>query len=85
MQTLTSSGVRKEWSTIVGAVEHRRQCFAIVRNGRLVAALIPYDQVEFLAQREDDIDLSDARAAVAAGGNEKRVDWEWLKDYTGLE
>ncbi len=87
MQILSSSGVRRTWSRVVGAVEHGRQHIAIVRNGRLVAALIPYDQVERLGQLEDQADLVDARAAVAddARMGQPRADWELLKEYAGLD
>ncbi|MEP7027906.1 MAG: hypothetical protein ABI960_04855 [Candidatus Eisenbacteria bacterium] len=59
--------------------------FTIARNGRFIAALVPYDRVALLDGLEDQADLAAARVAVAEGGGAGRVDWEWLKDYMGLE
>jgi antitoxin (DNA-binding transcriptional repressor) of toxin-antitoxin stability system len=85
MKNISSSGARKNWSTLLGRVEHRGRRFGIIRNGRAVAALVPHADVELLNQREDEIDVLEAREAIAAQRGAKRVDWAAVKAISGIE
>jgi antitoxin (DNA-binding transcriptional repressor) of toxin-antitoxin stability system len=84
MKTIASTSARRAWSRMLGRVEHRGQRFAIVRNGRLIAALIPYDEVAILGQIEDELDFQEAREAIALERGKQRLDWDELMRFAEL-
>jgi antitoxin (DNA-binding transcriptional repressor) of toxin-antitoxin stability system len=85
MKTITSTAARRSWSAMMARVEHRGQRFAIVRNGQLVAALIPYEEVAILGQIEDEIDFQEAREAIAAERGSARLQWSEVLRYAGFD
>ena len=85
MRSINATAARRKWSALLGRVEHRGVRFAIHRNGREVAALVPFADLDLLGQLEDEIDLIEAREAIAAARGKARVDWATLKAYAGLE
>jgi antitoxin (DNA-binding transcriptional repressor) of toxin-antitoxin stability system len=84
MKTIASTSARRSWSNMLGRVQHRGQRFAIVRNGRLIAALIPYNEVAILRQLEDELDFHEAREAVELDRGKKRLDWDEILRYAEL-
>jgi antitoxin (DNA-binding transcriptional repressor) of toxin-antitoxin stability system len=85
MKTLAATIARRQWSRLLGRVEHRGQRFAIERNGRLIAAVIPFDETEILAQLEDELDFQQAREAVELARGGERLSWEDVLAYDGME
>ena len=81
MKILPSTKARRLWAQILGLVEHRGQRFGIERSGRLVAAVIPYGQVDILDQLEDELDFQFAREAIELNRGQERVRWEDVLKY----
>lgn len=85
MKSIASTTARRSWSRMLGRVEHRGQRFAIVRNGALIAALIPYEEVEILGQIEDELDLQEAREAIETERGKARIGWDDFLRYAGMD
>ena len=61
---------------LVGRVQYGQERIVLTRHGRPAAALVPMDDHEALERLEDEIDLSDALAALREPG---RVTLDELK------
>lgn len=85
MKNITASTARRLWSQLLGRVEHRGARYAIVRNGHVVAALIPIDETDLLSELEDHLDLQQAREAIALERGKERLSWADVLAYGGIE
>jgi antitoxin (DNA-binding transcriptional repressor) of toxin-antitoxin stability system len=85
MKTIPSTEARRLWARILGRVEHRGQRFAIERSGRVVAAVIPFFEVDLLVQLEDELDFQHARERVDDHRGQERLRWEDVLAYDGSE
>ena len=85
MRNIQSSSDRSRWSQLLGRVEHRGTRYGIVRNGRLVAALVPIDEIELIRVLEERFDLEEAREAVDQARGKPRVSWDDLVAYAGFD
>jgi antitoxin (DNA-binding transcriptional repressor) of toxin-antitoxin stability system len=83
MKTLPSTQARRFWARLLGRVEHRGQRFGIERSGRLVAAVIPYGEVDILDQLEDELDFQRVREAIDLHRGQERLRWEDVLAYDG--
>lgn len=83
MKTLPSTKARRYWARLLGRVEHRGERFGIERSGHLVAAVIPYNQIEILDQLEDELDFQYARDAIELHRGQERLRWEDILAYDG--
>jgi prevent-host-death family protein len=85
MKNITASTARRLWSQLLGRVEHRGSRYAIMRNGHVVAALIPIDETDLLRELEDHVDLQQAREAIEQERGKERLSWSEVLAYGGIE
>lgn len=65
MTTKTIAQTRLDLSETVSRVLYQHERVIITRRGKPAAALVPVEDLELLKQLEDEIDLRDAKAALA--------------------
>lgn len=53
-------------------------------NGRVVAALVPADEAQYLENIEDEIDIAETRKALDEVSREGTLPWEEVKKDLGL-
>ena len=78
MTTITAKTARMDFSDVLAKAAYSKDRFVITRNGKRAAAIIPIEEFDLLEQfmeyLEDQMDLRDAREALAeveaAGGIE---------------
>ena len=68
---------------MLSRVEHRGHRFGVERSGRLVAAVIPFGEVDILDQLEDELDFQKAREAIELHRGQERLRWEDVLAYDG--
>lgn len=72
------SEARGSFSTTVNRAAFGGERVVLTRHGKRIAAVVPIADLELLESLEDAIDLDEARAALAQGGD-ARVSWDDLK------
>ena len=78
------SEARETFSTTINRVAFTGERIVLTRHGRRVAAVVPIEDLELLEALEDQRDLDEVRAALAAAGEEKPVAWDVVKAQLGL-
>lgn len=64
-RNVTASSLRDDLTSTVGAVTYGRQRVGITRHGKLVAVMVPVEDVELLERLEDEADVRAYDAAKA--------------------
>ena len=82
--SIDTSVARDGLSDTLNRVTYGKERIVIKRHGKEIAALVPMEDLEFLENLEDRIDLEDARAAMAEAETSGTVPWEKVKKDLGL-
>ena len=77
------SDARKDFASITNRVAFGKERVILTRHGRQVVAVIPASDLKLLEALEEQIDLTEARAALAASKG-KRIGLNELKAELGL-
>jgi len=77
---LTASAARQNFSDIVNRAAYGGERIIVHRRKKPVAAVVPLEDLEFLEQLEDRIDIEQARKRL----NEPTIPWSKLKKDLGL-
>jgi prevent-host-death family protein len=77
------SDARKDFADITNRVAFGKERVVLTRHGRQVVAVIPASDLEILEALEEQLDLTEARAAIAASKG-KRIGLAELKTQLGL-
>jgi len=78
------SAARDSMSDTINRVSYGKERIVIRRHGRDLAALVPIEDLRFLEDLEDRMDLEAARAALAEAEKEGTIPWENIKKDFGL-
>ena len=81
---IDASVARDGLSDTLNRVSYGKERIVIKRHGKGIAALVPMEDLEFLEELEDRLDLEEARAALAEAGTSGTVPWEKVKKDMGL-
>ncbi len=79
MIRLNTSEVRSDFSDILNRVAYGGERIVLHRRGKNVAALVPLEDLTLLEKLEDQIDLKEARAALAEAKKKGTIPWKKLK------
>ncbi len=82
---LESSVARDNFSDTLNRVSYKKERVVIRRHGRDVAALVPIEDLQFLEEIEDRLDLEEALAALKEAEGEELIPWEKVKKDLGLQ
>jgi PHD/YefM family antitoxin component YafN of YafNO toxin-antitoxin module len=81
MINLPTTQVSENFEATLDQVVLERERIILQRNGKAVAALVSIEDLEILAELEDELDLEAAQEALQEPGT---VSWESVKASLGL-
>lgn len=81
MTRLTASRVREHFSDTLNRVAYRKERIVLRRRSKDLVAVVPMEDLAFLEEVEDRLDLEAARKALKEKGT---IPWSKLKAELGL-
>jgi prevent-host-death family protein len=81
MIRLSATDARSDFSTTLNKVAFTKERVVLERHGKPLAGLVPVEDLEFLQELENRIDLAAARKALKEPG---RIPWAKVKKDLGL-
>ena len=81
---LDTSVARDSLSDTLNRVSYSKERIVIRRHGKDLAALVPIEDLMFLEELEDKLDLEEARAALVEAEEKGTIPWEKVKEDLGL-
>ncbi len=79
MTRLNATKAREDFSDTLNRVAYRGERILLERRGKVVAAIVPAEDVTLLEELEDRSDLKEARKALADVKKHGTVQWEKVK------
>lgn len=73
--SISVTEARQDFAEIVNRVAYGNERVIVVRRGRDLVAIVPISDVLMLEAIEDQLDLTEARAALTAAKGEPRIHW----------
>jgi|WetSurMetagenome_2_1015567.scaffolds.fasta_scaffold343311_1 prevent-host-death family protein len=86
MVKFSTAEAREKLGKIIQKAAVDKERIVLTRRGKELAALVPMEDMRFLEDLEDRLDLEEARAALAEAqaDPERPIPWERLKAELGL-
>jgi mRNA interferase RelE/StbE len=81
MSTLSTVKARDHFSELINRAAYGKERVVLTRRGKELVAIVPLEDLRFLEDLEDAIDLEEARQALREPGS---VSWEEVKTTLGL-
>jgi len=75
---------RGQLSTVINQAAFGKERVILTRRGKEIAAVVPIEDLKFLEELENRIDLEEARAALAETKTKGTISWEKIKADLGL-
>ena len=82
--SIDTSVARDSLSDTLNRVSYSKERIVIRRHGKDLAALVPIEDLRFLEELEDRMDLEEARVTLAECDKEGTIPWEEVKKDLGL-
>ena len=82
--TIDTSIARDSLSDTLNRVSYSKERIVIRRHGKDLAALVPIEDLRFLEEFEDRMDLEEARSALAEVEAEGTIPWDKVKKELGI-
>ncbi len=79
---VSTTKARVEFSDIINRVSYGRERIILKRRGKDVVALVPVEDLRFIEEIEDRIDLEEAKKRLREESD--RIPWEKIKKRLGL-
>lgn len=83
MTKISTADARNEFADVINRASFGKERFVLTRRGKKLAAIIPVEDLELLEALEDQLDVKDAKAALAE--SDDRVSYIELRRELGLE
>jgi prevent-host-death family protein len=81
-KAIAASKVRDDFAGTLNTVAYTGERVTLERHGKPVAAIIPIEDLTFLEEMEDRLDVEAARAALAE--SDERIPYEQVRRKLGL-
>jgi prevent-host-death family protein len=81
---IDTSVARDSLSDTLNRVSYGKERIVIQRHGKELAALVPIEDLKFLEDLEDRLDLDEARAALVEAEEKGTIPWEKVKEDLGI-
>lgn len=82
--TVSTVKAREQLSTVINRAAFGKERVILTRRGKEIVAVVPIEDLRFLEELENRIDLDDARAALAEVKKKGTISWERIKADLGL-
>jgi len=82
--TLNSTDARDRLADVLNRVAYAKDRVRITRRGKEVAAVVPIEDLELIERLEDEIDIREAKKALADVKKHGTIPWEKVKKDLGL-
>lgn len=82
--TLNSTDARENLAEILNRVAYAKDRVRITRRGKEVAAVVPIEDLELIERLEDEIDIREAKKALADAKKHGTIPWDTVKKELGL-
>jgi len=82
--TVSTVKAREQLSTVINRAAFGKERVILTRRGKEIVAVVPIEDLRFLEELENRIDLEDARAALAEVKKKGTISWERIKADLGL-
>lgn len=82
--SIDTSVARDGLSDTLNRVSYGKERIVIRRHGKKIAALVPMEDLEFLEELEDRMDLEEVREALAEAEISGTIPWKKVKKDLGL-
>ena len=83
-EAIDTSVARDSLSDTLNRVSYSKERIVIKRHGKELAALVPIEDLLFLEELEDRLDLEEARTALAEAETDGTAPWKKVKEDLGL-
>jgi prevent-host-death family protein len=84
MGEMSAARARGNLADVLNTVAYSRERVVLTRRGKRIAAVVPIEDLDLIEKLEDEVDLREARAALADGRKRGTVPWTKLKKDLGL-
>lgn len=84
MSNLSAAKVRSEFAEVINRVAFGKERVGINRRGKVVAVMVPIEDLEIIEALENKIDLHEARAALKEAKTKGTTPLSKLKTELGL-
>ena len=84
MGQVNTVDARAQFSEIINRAAFGKERVTLTRRGNDIVAVVPIEDVKLLEALEDQIDLEEARAALAEAKKKGTVSWEKIKNELGI-
>jgi prevent-host-death family protein len=81
--TVSTSKARDDFAEMINQVAYRGERIVLDRHGKPIAAIIPIDDLAFLEELENRMDIEAAKRALAE--SDERIPYEKLRQELGLK
>jgi len=84
LSNISTKEARGQLSSVISRAAFAKERIILTRHGKAVAAVVPIEDLELLEKLEDQIDIEEARAALAEAKEKGTISWEKIKADLGL-
>jgi len=82
--TMNSTDARERMADVLNRVAYAKDRVRITRRGKAVAAVVPIEDLELIERLEDEIDIREAKKALADVRKNGTIPWAKVKKDLGL-
>jgi prevent-host-death family protein len=82
--TVSTVKAREQLSTVINRAAFGKERVILTRRGKEIVAVVPIEDLRFLEELENRIDLDEARAALTEAKRKGTVSWNKIKVDLGL-
>jgi prevent-host-death family protein len=82
--TVSTVKAREQLSTVINRAAFGKERVVLTRRGKEIVAVVPIEDLRFLEELENRIDLDEARAALTEAKRKGTISWERIKADLGL-
>ncbi len=84
MDSVNTTEAREKLADVINRVAYAKDRVRITRRGKQVAAVIPIEDLELLEHMEDQVDIREAKKALAGARKHGTIPWDEVKRDLGL-
>jgi prevent-host-death family protein len=84
MSSMSTGEARDQFATVINRAAFGKERIVLTRRGKAIVAIVPMEDLEFLQELENRLDLEEARAALVQIKEKGTVPWEKMKADLGF-